>query len=221
MKLKYRKLLKEQKQWSLRNPLRYDYKFITVYHCYKHKQENDFSYWDDIVFVHNGKRITVTLKHPRTDYAEQIRSLALKEAELLKPNEIKEECDTLIDKCKKIYKTVGNSRKKICGYEAYSPYKLTGLMLIQSLTEKYSEEGIEYTVKPYIKGHHFFSGIFYEVCIPFKINSEERLFFYAEAMMHYLKNGKTLSCLLNYLGIDSNYQYTKEDWLKDNQEHPQ
>lgn len=53
---------------------------LFIPHAYWNRTETSLSYWDDVGFILNGRRIIVWWRHPRDVYQEQIESQAWEEA---------------------------------------------------------------------------------------------------------------------------------------------
>ena len=91
-------------QWRLTNGGLY------IPHSYAERKPDSLSYWDDVGFILNGRRIIVWWQHPRHVYAEEIQEKAWHEAAITSSS------NWFAGDSTKNYKRLGRSRKKIISY---------------------------------------------------------------------------------------------------------
>ena len=178
-------------QWRLDNGL-------MIPHMYPNPI--NLSWWDDVGFILNGRRIMVWWVHPRMQSAD----LAWQEA-----GDPPFYSADLLEASEKQWKKVGRSRKKVTSYlmrqtpDAQRAYydKLSGIkMRLQS-------EGIDLAVRPSlsVKILPWCRGI--SLCVPIEVRDKKELRELAALAKRLIKGETTLSKEF------SGHQYGREDWL--------
>jgi hypothetical protein len=106
---------------------------------------DSLSYWDDVGFILNGRRIIVCWEHPRRVYANALQDTAWQEAGDGPRDNWLSEGST------KNYRKVGKSgtRKKLVGYTLREPSAAQSKHydLVRGIENRLSAEGIDHDVK--------------------------------------------------------------------------
>lgn len=164
------------------------------------------SWWDDVGFILNGRRIKVFWVHPRMKYSDAIDELAWKEAgdsplsgkDIFGPSE-------------KQWTKVGRSRKKVTSYVTRQTpdTQRTYYDKLSSIKMRLEAEGIDLVVKPTISVEPLSWGRHVSICIPMEARDEKELKDIAVLVKRVLKGETTLA--KEY----PEYQYGREDWLSE------
>lgn len=184
-------------QWRLENGL-------FVPHAYLEPRK--LSWWDDVGFILNRRRVMVWWIHPRMKYADMIDDMARKEADD-PPPDVSNPFDLMVGK--KLWKKVGRSRKKVTGYEGLpTPDALREYYNTLRTTEtRMRSEGIGLVVRPSmaVKAYPWCTGI--SLCIPIEVRNKEEIGVLAALARRLIKGETTLA------NEFTDYQYRREDWL--------
>lgn len=184
-------------QWRLENGL-----FIP--HAYPKSRK--LSWWDDVGFILNGRRIMVWWVHPRMKYADAISDMAWKEAgdpplrgaDLFEPSE-------------KQWKKVGRSRKKVVAYRSrpMPDSQQDHYAKLRAIEKNLESEGIDQVVRPSmsVKAVSWCTGI--SLCVPVDIRNKEEIGALVALAKQLIKGEKTLAD--EFPG----YQYGLRDWLSE------
>ncbi|MGZ8982324.1 MAG: hypothetical protein ACXW11_00040 [Methylotenera sp.] len=184
-------------QWRLDNGL-------YIPHAYPDTNPEKMSWWDDVGFILNGRRIMVWWVHPRMKYADAINDLAWQEAgdpplcvaDIFGPSE-------------KQWKKVGRSRKKVSSYLTHqTPDAMRAYYdKLSSIKMRMESEGIDLVVRPSISLEilPWCRGV--NLCVPFKVRDEKELSKLAALAKRLIKGETTLAKEF------PDYQYGREDWL--------
>jgi len=189
------------RQYHRHHPWRLDGGFF-IPHLYPKPRK--LSWWDDVGFILNGRRVMVWWVHPRMEYADAINDMAWKEAgdpparsaDMFVPGE-------------KQWKKVGRSRKKVASYlcrptpDSMQDY-YTKLRAIESRMES---EGIDLVARPSIsvKRLAWCTGV--EICVPVDVRTDEEVRALALLARRLLK-GET-----NLANEFPGYEYGRAEWL--------
>lgn len=195
-----RRLMKQyhrNHQWRLDNGL-------YIPHVYPTPKK--LSWWDDVGFILNKRRVMVWWVHPRMKYADVIKDMAWKEAgdpplrsaEIFEPSE-------------KQWKKVGRSRKKVVAYrscllpDAQQDYYAK----LRAIEMRMESNGVDVEVRPSMsaKTYAWCTGI--DLCIPIEVRDKEELGALAGLARRLIKGETTLAA--EFPG----YQYAREDWLSE------
>ena len=145
--------------WRLTNGL-----FIP--HAYP--DPNEYSLWDDVGFILNGRRVMVWWVHPRAKYLDEIARRAYEEAGTMPE-------DTAPWNDEKRCKRVGRSRKRVVTYrtQCWSEQMKAYFEQVDVIEERLSREGIDYEVCPSMVVRRYQWGIGVELCVPMKVRGIE------------------------------------------------
>ncbi len=127
-------------QWRLSNS------GLFIPHAYWDMKPDSLSYWDDVGFILNGRRIIVWWQHPRNVYREALSSKAWEEAGD-GPDD-----DWLFEGATKNYKVVGKTgkRKNLSSYTSREPSEEQSqhYAKLRQIKERLNREGIDLDIKP-------------------------------------------------------------------------
>ncbi|WP_245960658.1 hypothetical protein [Simplicispira hankyongi] len=146
---------------------------LFIPHAYSNVGPESLSYWDDVGFILNGRRIIVRWQHPRHVYADAIATMAWKEAGD-DPHE-----DWVRESGTKNYKMVGKSarRKKQSGYTIGSApeAQLQYYTKLQQIEDRMTREGIALEVRPSWKWTRLRWAMGVELVAPLEVRNEKEL----------------------------------------------
>lgn len=186
-------------QWRLSDGL-----FIP--HAYSNMTA-EISYWDDVGFILNGRRIIVWWRHPRDLYRARVKDLAREEAgEDPGDNWLTEGGTTN-------YKLVGKSgkRKKVSSYTSREPSAAQKHYYDQLLhiEIRLMKEGIDQEVRPSWKWERLTWAMGVTLVAPLEVRNEQELAELAQLARKLVLRQTTLD--KEFPG----YVYDQESWLED------
>jgi hypothetical protein len=131
-----------QRQYHRCNPWRLSQGGLYIPHSYTEVKPDSLSYWDDVGFVLNGRRVIVWWQHPRCVYLDELDAQSWQDA----GDGPKD--DWLTEGSTKNYRKVGASRKKIVSYTCRQPSAEQQLHYdrLDSLRARLSADGIDLDV---------------------------------------------------------------------------
>ncbi|MBS4095521.1 MAG: hypothetical protein KGZ83_01615 [Sulfuricella sp.] len=183
--------------WRLENGL-----FIP--HAYPKPRK--LSWWDDVGFILNGRRVMVWWIHPRMKYADAIGDLAWKEA-----GEPPLHGADLFEPSEKQWKKVGRSRKRVVAYRSHRmpDSQQDYYKKLHTIEKRLESEGIDLVVRPSMsaKTVSWCTGI--SLCVPADIRNKEEIGALVALAKQLIKGEKTLAD--EFPG----YQYGRRDWLSE------
>lgn len=164
------------------------------------------SWWDDVGFILNRRRVMVWWVHPRTKYADAIEDLAWREA-----GDDPSLHSGLFESSERQSKPTGRSRKKVAAYRAQpSPESSEEYFKnIRTISERMQSEGIDLVVRPSMSIKTLPSCTGLELCIPIEVHSEDDVRKLAALAKQLLKRETTLADKF------PDYQYDRDDWLEE------
>ena len=193
-----RRLMKQYhryRQWRLNSGL-----FIP--HAYPDPQE--LSWWDDVGFILNGRRVMVWWVHPRMEYANAIGHRSWREA-----GDPPDGGANLLDLGEKQWKKVGRSRKKVVAYRSRptSDSLRDYYAKLRAIETRIKSEGIDLVICPSMstKACSWCTGI--SLCIPVEVRNEKEVAALAMLAKRLIKGETRLA------NEFPGYQYTRDDWL--------
>lgn len=146
---------------------------LYIPHAYSNMGPESLSYWDDVGFILNGRRIIVWWQHPRHIYANTITSMAWEEA-----GEGPQD-DWLFEGSTKNYKLVGKSRKrkKLSSYTSRAPSEaqIQHYAKLRQIKERLTREGIELEVRNSWKWERLTWAMGVSLVAPLEVRSEKEL----------------------------------------------
>lgn len=188
-------------QWRLSNGGLY------IPHAYWDKKPDSLSYWDDVGFILNGRRVMVWWQHPRDVYKEALSSKAWEEAGD-GPND-----DWLFEGATKNYKVVGKAgkRKKLSSYTSRRPSEeqTQHYAKLRQIKERLTQEGIDLDIKPSWKWERLKWAMGVTLVAPMEVRNEQELAQVARLARALILRQTTLD--QEFAG----FVYDKASWLGD------
>ena len=188
-------------QWRLSNG------GLFIPHAYWDMKPDSLSYWDDVGFILNGRRIIVWWQHPRNVYREALSSKAWEEAGD-GPND-----DWLFEGATKNYKMVGKAgkRKKLSSYTSRQPSEdqTQHYANLRQIEERLTQEGIDLDIKPSWKWERLKWAMGVTLVAPMEVRNEQELAQVASLARALILRQTTLD--QEFPG----FVYDKANWLGD------
>ena len=199
------KLTRLQRQHHRNKPWRLSPEGLYVPHCYKEVKPDDLSWYDDVGFILNRRRVFVDWVHPRREYVEEIR----RQAALLAGDDPND--DWVLDGNTPQYKKVGCSRKTIVSYLCRSPSdeQLAYYEKKHEIERRLGQEGIEHNVYCSWNRRRWHWATNVVLVAPFEVRNEAELGQVAALARRLLLGQTTLE--FEFPG----YCYGKEQWLSE------
>lgn len=184
-------------QWGLTNGL---------YLPHSYETPRQLSWWDDIGFILNGRRVMVWWIHPRMAYADAIDERVW-EATVTTPSELPELLGH--GPSQKIWKKVGKSRKKVVCYQAppQSEARLERYDQLLATEKRRQTEGIDFEVRPSVSVRAYLWGLGMELCVPVEVRDQNEAGSLVDLARRLIKGIATLD------GEFSGYSYGHQQWL--------
>lgn len=192
-----------QRQYHRRHPWRLSRGGLFIPHSYTETKPDSLSWWDDVGFILNGRRVIVWWRHPRHVYSDVIEEQSWKEAGD-GPGD-----DWLFDGCTTNYKRVGKSRKKIVSYTSCQPSEDQQRYYdkLRDSRERLAKEGIDFEVSTSWKRERMFWATGVSLIVPLEVRNEEELASVANLARCLILGQTTLES--EFPG----YRYNRTDWL--------
>ena len=176
-----------------------------LYVPHTYLQPNALSWWDDVGFVQNHRRVMVWWVHPRMKYAEAIEAKAYQEA-----GDNPYDGDNLFDPDKAKWRPSERSQKEkaFCqGAQLISGREREYLGKLQVIEDRIRTEGIDLVVRPSMRviALPWCTGI--DLCIPMEVRSVEDIRALAGLAQRLLKRTTTIA------GLFQDYKYGRTEWL--------
>lgn len=182
---------------------------LYIPHSYDHVDPESLSYWAEVGFILNGRRVVVWWEHPRDIHRQAISSLAWKEVGD-GPQD-----DWLSQDGTKTYKKVGKSgkRKKLTGYTTRGPSEEQSQHYdkLTQIEERLTQEGVDLEVRPSWKWERLSWATSVSLVAPLEVRNEKEL-----AQVAHL----TRALILRKTTLDQEfpgYVYDKASWLREQQ----
>lgn len=194
-----------QKQHHRHEPWLSHYGGLYLPHSYKDTKKDALSWWTDIGFVLNGRRVIVWWEHPRSIYADAINDLAWSMAAPYPSG------NWITDGATKLWAPVGESRKRHIGFESKPPSSEQESFYdrLAQIEQRLYAEGIEHEVTPHWERARLSWAIGVELVVPIEVKSDHDAASIAD-LARRLIAGKT--------ALDRefpNYKYDRGQWLKE------
>lgn len=146
---------------------------LYIPHSYADRGPESLSYWDDVGFILNGRRVIVWWQHPRHVYADAMASMAREEAGD-GPQD-----DWLLQGATKNYKMVGKSRKrkKLSSYTSRAPSEAQAqhYAKLWQIEERLTREGIAWACRPSWKWERLRWAMGVSLVAPLDVRNEQEL----------------------------------------------
>ncbi|MDD5395556.1 MAG: hypothetical protein PHE17_21240 [Thiothrix sp.] len=196
------RLRRQMKQYHRHHPWRLGQCGVFVPHVYPDNRA--LTWWDDVGFILNGRRVMVWLVHPRMKVADAIEDMAWAEA-----GDSPLSATNLFELSEKQWKKVGRSRKKVVAYSSppTPDVQRDYYAKLNAIQQRLQSEGVDLVVRPSmsVKTLSWCTGI--ELCIPFEVRNENDALSLAALAKQLLKREIALD------DIFPGYRYGREDWL--------
>lgn len=178
---------------------------LYIPHSYMETNPDSLSWWDDVGFILNGRRIIVWWMHPRCIYSDEIDSLSGQEAGD-GPQD-----DWLTEGSTKNYRKVGASRKKIVSYTCRKPSAARRRYydLLRDIRTRLTTEGIDFEVALSWKRQRLTWATGVDLVAPLEVRNETELAAIAVLTRRLLLGQTTLET--EFPG----YRYRRADWLRE------
>jgi hypothetical protein len=200
-----------QRQYHRQNPWRLSPGGLYVPHCYKETKPDALSYWDDVGFVLNGRRIIVWWTHPRLHYSDALDDAV--RAACPRP----ETSCSIFDGAIKNYKLIGKSgkRKKLVSYttRTQSPEWRSYYDELQAMTLQMSATGIDFECRASWKWERLRWAMGVSLVAPLEVRSEKDLAGVADLARRLILQKTTLED--EFPG----YRYGRNDWIAERAAH--
>lgn len=174
-----------------------------------YSEPRELSWWDDVGFILNGRRVMVWWVHPRMKYADAIENAAWTEAGE-PPSSINDSFDSGL--CTKQYMRQGRSRKKLVAYQVPPTASDTAeyFSRLETIQNRIKAEGIDMAVCPSISIKMLDWCIGIELCIPHEVRNEKDLLSLTKITRQILVSGSSLALAPS---ISDDYRYDRKQWL--------
>ncbi len=178
---------------------------LFVPHSYAEKKPDDLSWWDDVGFILNKRRVIVWWQHPRQVYADAIDERAWDEAGPAPTS------DWPRKGAIKNYRRVGASRKKVVSYTTAAPTdeRRAYYAHLRSIVKRLSDEGIELEVRASWRRETLDWATGISLVVPMEVRSEVELAEVAKLARGLMLGNTTLDREFPA------YVYGKGDWLRE------
>jgi len=196
------KRYRQMKAYHLQRPWRLT-EGVFIPHSYT--ESKPISWWDDVGFILNKRRILVIWQHPRMVYDDQIEEMARQQ--LPYPTEFTH--DDIFAGSQKQYKKIGKSRKKVVSFRmgSLSQEQNNYYDQLNCLEEKMRTEGVDLTIKSSMKIEIHSWCRLVQLCVPVEVRNVHEVKALVALTKRLIKRETTLDQLY------PDYEYTKQTWL--------
>ena len=176
---------------------------LYIPHDYTEKTNADLSWWDDVGFILNKRRVIVWWQHPRHLYSEEIG----RRARTLAGDDPSD--GWLFEGGTKNYKRAGRSRKKLVSYTSRKPSEAQQRYYnsCREIEQRMTVDGIEFEVGTSWSRERLSWATGVELIVPLEVRNETELAVVAQLARRLLLGQTTLQA--EFPG----YRYTREHWL--------
>jgi hypothetical protein len=192
-----------QREYHRKHPWGLNAGGLYVPHSYAETLPDALSWWDDVGFILNRRRVIVWWRHPRDMYRNTVVELARAQAGEFPLD------DWLLNGATPNYRQVGRSRKKIVSYTCRPPSEASRAYFQGRRTaeEELSEQGVDCDVYPSANRTRQWWATGLDLVAPLEVRNEQELAAVADLARRLLLGQTTLA--QEFPG----YCYTKERWL--------
>jgi hypothetical protein len=182
---------------------------LFIPHSYAETNPDRLSWWDDVGFILNGRRVIVWWQHPRNVYLNAIEDLSWQEA-----GEAPDD-DWLINGSTPNYRKVGKSRKKIVSYTIRPPSDEQRMYYekLRAIKKRMAAEGIDFDVVASWKRVRLNWATGISLVAPMEVRNETELALVAALARRLILGQTTLDAEF------PRYRYGKADWLREQASH--
>ena len=194
-----------QREYHRNHPWRLGQGGLFVPHSYAEVKQDALSWWDDVGFILNRRRVIVWWRHPRHVYRDAIEELAQEQAGEFPFD------DWLTQGAIPNYRKVGRSRKKIVSYTCRPPSEASRAYFqhLQAMEQELSAQGIDCDVHPSSKRKRLSWATGLDLVAPLEVRNEQELAVVADLACRLLLGSTTLEREF------SDYCYNKATWLSE------
>ena len=194
-----------QREYHRNHPWRLGPGGLFVPHSYAGIKPDALSWWDDVGFILNRRRVIVWWRHPRDVYRTAIEELAHEQAGEFPFD------DWLMRGAIPNYRKVGRSRKKIVSYTCRPPSEASRAYFqrLRALEQEMSAQGIDCSVRPSSKRKRLSWATGLELVAPLEVRNEQELAVVADLARSLLLGRTTLEREF------ADYCYDKAIWLSE------
>ena len=206
---KFELLGQMQRQYHRNHPWRLSHGGLYIPHSYKDMEPDGLSWWDDVGFILNRRRVMVWWQHPRHVYADALDAQSWQEAGD-GPQD-----DWLTDDNVKNYRQVGKSRKKIVSYTSRQPSAEQRLHYdrLRDIRKRLTMEGIDFDVSTSWKRERLTWATGVSLIAPLEVRNEAELALVALLARRLMLGQTTLEAEF------SGYRYSRVDWLREQEKN--
>lgn len=194
-----------QRQYHQHHPWTLSQGGLFVPHSYTHVKSDSLSWWDDVGFILNGRRVIVWWQHPRHVYSDVIDDQSWQEAGI-GPRD-----NWLTEGSTKNYRKVGASRKKIVSYTSRKPSEEQQRYYdkLRDIRDRLTIQGIDSEVSPSWKRERLSWADGISLIAPIEVRNETELALIAKLTRRLILGQTTLE--KEFPG----YRYNRSDWLQE------
>lgn len=178
---------------------------LFISHSYAETKPDSLSWWDDVGFILNKRRVIVWWQHPRHVYADSLDEQSWQEAGDSPQDKWLTEGNT------KNYRQVGASRKKIVSYTSRQPSAEQSAYydLLRTIRERLTTVGIDRDVSTSWKRERLAWATGVGLVAPLEVRNEDELASVALLARRLILGQTTLEA--EFPG----YCYSRADWLRE------
>lgn len=201
----YERLGRMQRDYHRHHPWRLSRDGLYIPHSYRETKPDDLSWWDDVGFILNKRRVIVWWRHPRHVYVNEIDDRAFEEAGD-DPGD-----NWLLEGGVKNYKRVGRSRKKLTSYTCRQPSEEQQRYYnrVDEIKKRLMDEGIDFEVRASWERERLSWADGISLIAPLEVRNEQELARVADLARRLVLRQTTLEA--EFTG----YCYGKTDWLRE------
>lgn len=192
-----------QRQYHQHHPWRLSRGGLYIPHSYADMRPESLSWWDDVGFILNGRRVIVWWQHPRHVYFNAIEDQAWQEAG------VGPQDNWLTEGGTKNYRKVGKSRKKLVSYTSRqpSPEQRQHYDLLRDIEKRLRADGIDFDVALSWKWERLTWAMGVSLVAPLDVRNEGELAAVATLARRLILGEPALK--MEFPG----YHYGRADWL--------
>ena len=194
-----------QRQYHRQHQWRLSQDGLYIPHSYAETKPDSLSWWDDVGFILNGRRVIVWWQHPRYIYSTAIEEQSSDRAG---PDP---QDDWLFEGATTNYKQVGKSRKKIVSYTSRQPSAEQDAYYehLRTVRQRMEAEGVDLDVSPSWKRERLNWATGVSLIVPLEVRNEAELAQIATVAKRLLLGQTTLE------NEFPEYRYGKADRLRE------
>jgi hypothetical protein len=204
----FERLGRLQRQYHRHHPWRLGPGGLFVPHSYAQKRPDDLSWWDDVGFIVNGRRVIVWWRHPRYVYENAIEEQAWREAGP-GPDD-----DWVFEGGTQNYRRLGASRKKLVSRTLRQPSEESARHYreFDAARERLAGEGIDFEVRPACRFERLTWALGMSLVAPLEVRNETELADLAGLARQLVMRATTLEKAF------PDYRYGRDNWLQEREQ---